>query len=218
MTNRSTRRTVLIATGTSALLAGCSTAYLISILGMRHSIMTERLARRGAPIRTEYSVDYLSQRLVRDHVVRDVAVLAAEQTIGEVREWLTSGAPKAAHHGYPVVDAGGALIGVVTLRDLANPHVDPAVTVAGVIKRSPVVIFEASTLREAADHMVEESVGRLPVVTQDAPRRLVGMISRSDLLEAHRPRLAARDRATRSIRLQPSAWLGGDRRIRDRST
>jgi H+/Cl- antiporter ClcA len=60
------------------LLAGCSTGYLISIVGMRNSIMTERLARRGAPVRTEYSVDYLSQQLVRDHAVRDVAVLAAD--------------------------------------------------------------------------------------------------------------------------------------------
>jgi len=198
--------------GLLPLLAGCSTAYLISIMGMRHSIMTERLARRGTPIRAEYSVDYLSQRLVRDHFVRDVAVLAAEQTVGEVREWLTSGAPKAAHHGYPVVDAGGALIGVVTLRDIADPHADPAAALARVIKRPPAVIFETSTLREAADHMVEERVGRLPVVTQDAPRRLVGMISRSDLLDAHRPRLEARDRATRSIELRPSAWLEVERR------
>jgi CBS-domain-containing membrane protein len=60
--------------------------------------------------------------------------------------------------------------------------------------------------------MVEERVGRLPVVTQDAPRRLVGMISRSDLLDAHRPRLEARDRATRSIELRPSAWLEVERR------
>jgi CIC family chloride channel protein len=172
--------------GLLPLLAGCSTAYLISIVGMRHSIMTERLARRGAPIRTEYSMDYLSQRLVRDHAVRDVAVLLADRTLGDVREWLASGTPKAAHHGYPVVDARGDLIGVVTLRDLADPHADPSARVSRVIKRPPAVIFERSTLREAADHMVEERVGRLPVVAQDAPTRLVGMISRSDLLDAHR--------------------------------
>jgi predicted transcriptional regulator len=83
--------------------------------------------------------------------------------------------------------------------------VDPQATVASVIKRPPAVIFEGSTLREAADHMVEERVGRLPVVRRDAPTRLVGMISRSDLLDAHRPRLEARDRATRSIRLRPTA-------------
>ncbi len=194
--------------GLLPLLAGCSTAYLISIVGMRNSIMTERLARRGAPVRTEYSVDYLSQQLVRDHAVREVAVLAADRLIGEVRQWLASGLPEASHHGYPVVDSAGVLIGVVTLRDLTDPHADPAAPVALAIKRPPVVIFETGTLRDAADHMVEERVGRLAVVSQDDPTRLVGMISRSDLLDAHRPRLEARDRAVRSIELRPRGWLG----------
>jgi H+/Cl- antiporter ClcA/CBS domain-containing protein len=202
--------------GLLPLLGGCSSAYLISIVGMRHSIMTERLARRGAPVRTEYSVDYLSQRLVRDHAVRDVAALAGERTVAEVREWIASGAAQAAHHGYPVVDANGDLIGVVTLRDIADPHADPAAPVAHVIKRPPAVIYEGSTLREAADHMVEERVGRLPVVRPEAPTRLVGMISRSDLLDAHGPRLAARDRATRSITLRPGTWLDIERRRRPR--
>jgi predicted transcriptional regulator len=39
--------------------------------------------------------------------------------------------------------------------------------------------------------MVVEGVGRLPVVSRDNPRKLVGIISRSDLLAAHAPRLAA---------------------------
>ena len=205
--------------GLLPLLAGCSTAYLISIVGMRNSIMTERLARRGAPVRTEYSVDYLSQQLVRDHAVREVAVLAADRLIGEVRQWLASGLPEASHHGYPVVNSAGVLIGVVTLRDLTDPHADPAALVARVVKRPPVVIFETGTLRDAADHMVEERVGRLAVVREDDPTRLVGMISRSDLLDAHRPRLEARDRAVRSIELRPRAWLGAERRgeARDRT-
>ncbi|HEY6088563.1 MAG TPA: CBS domain-containing protein, partial [Gemmatimonadaceae bacterium] len=59
------------------------------------------------------------------------------------------------------------------------------------VTREPAVVFEDNTLRDAADHMVLEQVGRLPVVTRDNPRKVVGMISRSDLLRAHAPRLAA---------------------------
>jgi predicted transcriptional regulator len=58
-----------------------------------------------------------------------------------------------------------------------------------VIKRAPVIIFEDNTLRQAADHMVRARVGRLPVVSREAPRRVVGILSRSDLLEAHEERL-----------------------------
>jgi len=50
-------------------------------------------------------------------------------------------------------------------------------------------VFLDSSLRDAADHMVRENVGRLPVVDREAPDRLVGFITRSDLLSAHARRL-----------------------------
>ena len=52
--------------GLLPLLGACSAAYLVSCLCMRHSIMTEKLARRGTPISNEYSVDSLSRVRVRD--------------------------------------------------------------------------------------------------------------------------------------------------------
>src|SRR5690242_4407802 len=70
------------------LLAGCSAAYLVSLLMMRSSIMTEKLARRGARVRTEYAADYLSQILVRDGASHDVVSLRAGDTLAEVRSWL----------------------------------------------------------------------------------------------------------------------------------
>src|SRR5690606_877893 len=78
------------ALGLLPLLAGCSAAYMISILLMRTSIMTEKLARRGAPVRTEYSVDFLSQVLVRDGMTAQVTTLQADEPLGSVRERLSS--------------------------------------------------------------------------------------------------------------------------------
>jgi len=50
-------------------------------------------------------------------------------------------------------------------------------------------VFEDNSLREAADHMVQENVGRLAVVARDNPSKVVGWVTRSDLLSAHRQRL-----------------------------
>ena len=77
-----------------------------------------------------------------------------------------------------------------------------------VIKRAPDVIFEDGTLRDAADHMVREGVGRLVVVTRAEPRRVAGMISRSDLLAAHEPRIEAREKRERHLTWGrvPTAW------------
>ena len=58
------------------------------------------------------------------------------------------------------------------------------------------MVFEHNTMRDAADHMVNQHVGRLPVVSREQPGRLVGIVTRSDLLAAHAPRLrAAHDRS-----------------------
>ena len=56
------------------------------------------------------------------------------------------------------------------------------------------MVFEDSSLREAADHMVTEGVGRLPVVSRQAPRKVIGVLTRSDLLDAHRSRIDAGQR------------------------
>jgi H+/Cl- antiporter ClcA len=175
--------------GLLPLLAGCSAAYLVSLLRMKHTIMTERLARRGTPVRTDYAADYLDQLLVRDHAARPVVMLRGEQTLAEVRRWMAEGAGGASHQGFPVLDRTDTLIGVVTRRDLTDPKAGEEATVASVIKRPPVIIFEDNTLRQAADHMVRARVGRLPVVSRKAPRRVTGILSRSDLLEAHEDRL-----------------------------
>jgi H+/Cl- antiporter ClcA len=183
--------------GLLPLLAGCTAAYLVSLLVSRHSIMTEKLARRGASIRSEYAVDHLSHVVVRDVVTRVVTTLRADDALASVRGWLASGAAGTTHQGFPVLDDDGLLVGVVTRRDVLSPAHDDGSRVREIVTRAPVVVFEDSTLRDAADQMVVGHVGRLPVVRRGEPRRVVGIVSRSDLLTAHAPRLEAAHRARR---------------------
>ncbi len=175
--------------GLLPLLGGCAAAYLVSTLLMRHSIMTEKIARRGARVPSEYSVDALAHALVRDHGLRQVVTLAADDTLESVRVWLASGAAETRHQGFPVLGAEGQLVGVITRRDLLDGTEPGGRRVRELIRRPAAVVFEDSSLREAADHMVREGVGRLPVVRRDAPTRVVGILTRSDLLGAHQRRL-----------------------------
>ena len=66
---------------------------------------------------------------------------------------------------------------------------EPFTRVGDLIHRPPAVVFADMSLREAADHMVREEVGRLPVVDRSDPSRVVGILTRSDLLSAHAQRL-----------------------------
>jgi CBS domain-containing protein len=163
--------------------------------------MTEKLARRGATVRVEYTADYLAQCLVRDVALPDVVSLRTSQTLGEVRRWLTSGAKGSTHQGFPVLDDAGLLAGVLTRRDLIGSDRDEAALLASLIRRVPVVVFSDNTLRDAADQMVRAGVGRLPVLERGMARHVVGMISRSDLLGAHAGRLDAGQRQRVKVKL-----------------
>ena len=180
--------------GLLPLLAGCSAAYLIALLMAPNSIMTERLARRGRRVRTDYAVDFLSQVMVRDVGIKPVVTIPGGRPLAEVRAWLASGGEPASHQGFPVLDESGELIGVITRRDITDPRHHEADQVRKLIRRGPAIVFADNTLRDAADHMVREGVGRLPVVERENAGRVIGIISRSDLLSAHRPRLQAADR------------------------
>ncbi|WNG29755.1 chloride channel protein [Cystobacter fuscus] len=194
--------------GLLPLLGGCAAAYLVSALLMRHSIMTEKLARRGARVPTEYAADVLANTLVREQGLRPVVTLRAEDTVAAVRGWLAGGAAGTRHQGFPVVDAAGRLLGVVTRRELMEETVESR-PVSELIGRPPAVVFEDSTLREAADHMVREGVGRLPVVKRDAPWTLVGILTRSDLLAAHHRRLQEAHEPERGWGAPPPSLHGG---------
>jgi len=156
-------------------------------------------------VRTEYALDYLSRVRAADVGLRPVITLRADFTVAEARAWLETGDTKASHQGFPLVDAEGMLVGVITRRDIFMPQVEPEQRLSDLLTRPPVVVFETSTLRDAADLMVVEHVGRVPVVLRDDPRRVVGILSRSDLLGAHAPRLKAARQASRTRRI---GWLG----------
>lgn len=189
--------------GLLPLLVGCSAAYMASVMMMRHTIMTEKLARRGMAVPSDYAADYLDQLRAEDFATSPVTTVRADHTLGAARRWIGTERGGSTHQGFPVVDAGNQIVGVVTRRDLMEGGEPDSSTVGSIIKRPPVVAYPDSSLRDVADHMVREKVGRIPIVTRGASRTVLGILSRSDLLVAHERRLTMTTRATRTIALWP---------------
>lgn len=183
--------------GLLPLLGACAAAYLVSGLLMRNTIMTEKIVRRGVRVPAEYTADYLERISVGEACSRDVVSLAATQTLDDVRAWLATEAAPAKHQGFPVIDAQGCLLGVVTRRDRLRADADAAHTVQSLLHRPSIVVREDHTLRDAADHMVQADVGRLVVVARDG--RMVGIVTRGDLLKAHAQRLREAHEASRHL-------------------
>jgi chloride channel protein, CIC family len=69
------------------------------------------------------------------------------------------------------VNAQDDLVGVITRRDyLGQP---PETRIGDLVRWPPAVVFLDSSLRDAADHMVREGVGRMPVVSRENPKKVV---------------------------------------------
>ena len=133
--------------------------------------------------------DVLDQVFVRDVASRNLVTIAGRDTLPSVRRWLAERRAESLHQGFPVVDERGCLVGIVTRKDLEAARQDDARTIAELLRRPPVVVFDDCTVREAADHMLNHDVGRLPVMRRAAPGGLIGIVTRGDLLGAYRKQL-----------------------------
>ncbi|CUA99495.1 H+/Cl-antiporter ClcA [Thiomonas bhubaneswarensis] len=170
------------------LLIGCGAAYLVSILLMPQTIMTEKIARRGVRVPTDYTADLFSQALVRDHASHAPITLRATQTVAQVRAWLEVDADGSRHQGYAVLDEVDHIVGVVTRKDVFRSGTNPAQPLSSLITRRPLCVHPQNTLAEALRLMTVEDIGRLPVVSGANGSRVIGMLTRSDLLKAWRER------------------------------
>jgi CBS domain-containing protein len=195
-----------------ALLVVCTIAHLLSVLTLKRSILTEKIARRGYHVTREYEVDPLHALLVRDVMATDVLTVAPATVVAGLYEQLPDGSINRRQRLYPVLKPNGRLQGVLALSDVRNAREAHNNRPACELAREPLTAQPDETLREVADRMVSTGHTVLPVIEGDG--RLVGLISQFELLKAHervlveerhreRP-LDPRRAATRTRRLLPS--------------
>ena len=201
------------------LLIACVTAHAFTVLALRRSILTEKVARRGYHVAREYAVDPLEMINVGRVMTTQVVTIPATMTLGEARRrFFASQANGSTHQGYPVVDAAGRLVGMITRSDLANLSLpdgedEEEGTLEDIIGRKLVVAFPDEPLRVVTNRMIAAKVGRVPVVSPEHPDRLIGLVTRSDLLKARQRMLDEEERRERVLTLTPLiVWRFGHRR------
>ncbi|HEY2633029.1 MAG TPA: chloride channel protein [Solirubrobacteraceae bacterium] len=168
-----------------ALLVVCTIAHLVSVLTLKRSILTEKVARRGYHVTREYEVDPLHALLVRDVMATDVLTVGPLTTAAKLYEQLPEGAEARRQRLYPVVRADGVMLGVLAFSDVLAAYQGHSPASASTLARRPLVARADETLREIADRMVSSGHTVLPVLDRDDPPRLLGLISQFDLLKAH---------------------------------
>ena len=170
-----------------ALLVGSVAALGVTVLLMRRSILTEKLARRGHHITREYSIDPFELALVRD-VMEEAPTVPGNMKLSELSDRIAQGDPDLGRRqGTLIVDEQDRLVGIITrgdiLRALRQNKAD-AMTVAEAGSSNLVVAFPDEPLQAALTKMLRRNIGRLPVVERDAPTCVIGYLGRSALLAA----------------------------------
>jgi CBS domain-containing protein len=165
------------------LLIATSAAYALTVLLLKRSILTEKIARRGQHVVREYSIDPFELLRVSEVMVRDVDTLPAATPIDEAVTFFSSETRR--HKSYPLIDAGGRVAGMVARADVLrwraeSPH-ERENLFDRVSDRSLTVGYPDEPVSHLADRMVLADIGRVPIVERDT-RRLVGLVSRKDLL------------------------------------
>ncbi len=163
-------------------------AEMVARTALTHSLMTEKLARRDIPVPAEYRPDVMATTRVRDIMTAGVSTLPASITVAEALERFVAGH----HSAYPIVDAGGGCVGIVSRSDLiAGPGDDPTETLGRRFASEIVAVAPDDSALTALNRMVDEHVDHLPVLAGD---RLVGICTRTDLLRARHRASAADER------------------------
>ncbi len=166
------------------LITACVTAHLMTVLLMRRSILTEKIARRGHHLVREYRVDPFTLTRVNEVMVKDVQTVPMTMTLQQAAAFLT--APTTKHPSFPVVDEGRRVLGMldppaVLAWRRAGKHRQTTLETLLVGGKIPIA-YPDEYLDELTDHMMQANVARLPVVTR-GDAQLVGLVSWRDLLQ-----------------------------------
>ena len=163
------------------LMFASTLAYLIT---SNWSIYEKQVpARVDSPAhREELTIDVLENTLVREAMSVDIMPTHPSNSVQTVLNLIH----KYGHIGYPVLD-DDRLVGIVTFGDAGRvPSDDRDETlVEEIMTTSPIVTYPDESLEDALHKLVLNDIGRLPVVDPADESRILGILTKYDIIRLH---------------------------------
>jgi H+/Cl- antiporter ClcA/CBS domain-containing protein len=189
-------------------------AHLISVLILRRSILTEKVARRGFHVLREYAVDPLDVLFVREVMATDVLTIASGYSLADAGAMLARYRGRRRQRLLPVLD-NGRLLGVVPWQDVIE-HAGDTGVIDDLMRRDVVMAYPDESLREVAERMALSRIGAMPVVERGHPDVLRGLITQFHLLRARDRSLQEERQREQVLRLSFLPRWASPRRPRKR--
>ncbi|MEZ5336012.1 MAG: CBS domain-containing protein [Methanolobus sp.] len=163
--------------------AACVVSNVVSSSINSESIFTEGLHRRGFTIRKGREVDIMESLLVRDAMKHNVQTLSENKNVGALIALMQS----SRHAGFPVLDSNGNLCGIVTLKDVRDKveHGELEKTINEISSKDVEIAYPDESLNTVLKRLAAKDIGRLPVVSRSQNTKLLGIITRSDIVKLY---------------------------------
>jgi len=180
------------------LVVASVSAYALSVLVLKRSVLTEKIARRRLHLTREYTTDPLETFFVHEVMTADPVLLRAGEPVSEALRRTRYA------YLYPVVDEAGAVVGVTTHRALLDCSGD---VVGDAADPARAVGFPDDTLRDVANKLALAGVTRAPVVDREHPEKVLGVVTLAQLLHARRRDLHEEHHRERLLAVRPPAAI-----------
>jgi CIC family chloride channel protein len=161
------------------LMFACVVADLLAWKLQKDTIYTKKLVRRGTYIPTDMQVNILDVKTAADVMATDIVTVSPKIT---VEEFEKSVAPTG-HHGFPVVTKG-KLVGIITDYDITccKGIGETGIKVEDLMHENVVTAHPNDSLQSVFENMLTRNISHVPVVDRKNPRKLLGFITKRDVL------------------------------------
>ena len=167
------------------LLFACVIADMVASMGSPETIYTRKLLRRGVKIVHDLEPNVMQLFSVKDVMVsrEDVITLSPDDALHKVVAIIR----RTGHNGFPVLDEDGKLVGVVTFEDTRNAHNKGELFIRAkeMMSTDLVSVTPYETGEVALRRMGDRRVSHLPVVDPYDSTKLMGWISKGDVVFAY---------------------------------
>jgi CIC family chloride channel protein len=159
----------------------------------RESIYTMKLIRRGIDVRAGREVSILKSLLVRDFMVRDVAIVSEMMPLGSLLRLIK----ESTSSYFPVVNSKEELVGIMSLRDIRPVLLEESlmglVIARDMMTEDVITLTPDENLFDAMGKFGIKDIGQLPVVDRKDPKKVVGMLKRTDVIVAYNNAVVRRE-------------------------
>jgi H+/Cl- antiporter ClcA len=171
----------------------CVVADAIAVRYLPTSIMMEKFARRGMDREHDYEMNPLKGLRVAEVMSTHVATTLPDVPVRSIADRFSSGdLAISGHRAMPIVDTNGKLLGLLTQGDVLRAFGQDSsgsMTALDAGSRSLIVAYPDERVFDAVTKMLDNNIGRLPVVDRDNPEKLVGYVNRSNVMGSWRGHL-----------------------------